>query len=239
MANSLDDSIDAYKDTFDYSLDNQLILNWYPQRVMEKMKSGSLLELGVGHGFTIQNFAKQVTEYTILEGSQKVIDEFNKNYDIPNIQIEKVFFEDYQTEKKFSNIVMGFVLEHVDDPKLIIEKYREHLELDGKLFIAVPNAESLHRRVGYEAGLLNDVCDLSDSDRLLGHKRYFKVKDMTKTVEDAGMKVCSVEGLFLKPLMTSQLKQLGLSSDILKAFMKIGVNYPELSTALLFECTNG
>jgi hypothetical protein len=105
------------------------------------------------------------------------------------------------------------------------------------LFIAVPNAGSLHRRVGVAAGLLSDIYNLSEQDRGFGHKRYFDCQSLTKLVNDAGLKIVTTEGLFLKPITTSQIKALALPPNVLEAFMKVGVAYPELSNAIYMEVT--
>lgn len=238
MKNELDNHIEAYRSDFDYSLDNELMLNWYPKRVIKKLNKGNILELGVGHGFSTDIFSKAVEEYTVIEGSKKVIDEFNANFKLQNVKIIESYFETFDSDKKYDNIIMGFILEHVDNPDLIIEKYIKYLKKHGKLFIAVPNAECLHRRIGYEANLLEDIEKLSEADLLLGHKRYFTVEKLKKLVARQGLKIVSLEGLFLKPLTTKQLINLNLSQEILNGMMATGVNYPELSAGILMECVS-
>ena len=235
MKNSLDDHINAYHDEFKYSIDNKLILNWYPERITEKMNNGSLLELGIGHGYTVNKFYNMVDSYKIIEGSQKVINFFKKRYAFPKLDIVKCFFENFDTNEKFDNIVMGFILEHVDAPDFIITKYKKFLAKNGKLFIAVPNSDALNRRIGFEAGLLDDLKHLSKADKLLGHKRYFNLSKLEKLVENSGMRVVSTEGIFLKPITTDQIRTLGFDDNILKAFFKVGINYPELCVAILME----
>ena len=136
MKNSLDAHIDAYHDKFKYSIDNRLILNWYPERVAKMMNNGSLLELGIGHGYTVNKFYDIVDSYKIIEGSREVINFFKKRYSFENLDIVKCFFENFDTNEKFDNIVMGFILEHVDDPGFIVAKYKKFLSKNGKLFIA-------------------------------------------------------------------------------------------------------
>ena len=49
----LDAFVQAYGEGFPYSLDNEIILGWYPDRILDRTPTKtSLLELGVGHGFT-------------------------------------------------------------------------------------------------------------------------------------------------------------------------------------------
>lgn len=234
-----DDFTDAYDPEFKYELDNRLILKWYPKRVALKMIAGSLLELGVGHGYSTREFAKIASDYVVLEGSERVIDLFRKNNpDLNSVNIAHTYFEEYKCKKTYNNIVMGFVLEHVDDPVGIIKQYKKHLDPEGKMFIAVPNSESMHRRVGNLSGLLDDIESLSDSDRELGHQRYFSVAKLRDIAKECGLKVLSEEGLFLKALTTGQLESLKLDDEVFEGFMQLGIGYPELSAGLLVELTH-
>ena len=234
-----DDFTDAYDPEFKYELDNRLILKWYPKRVALKMLSGNLLELGIGHGYSTREFAKIASDYVVLEGSERVIELFRKNNpDLNSIDIVQTYFEEYECKKTYHNIVMGFVLEHVDNPVEIIRKYKKCLHPEGKIFIAVPNSESMHRRVGNLSGLLDDMDSLSDADRQLGHQRYFSVSKLRNIAKQCGLMVLSEEGLFLKALTTGQLESLNLGNDVFEGFMQLGINYPELSAGLLVELTH-
>ena len=231
-----DDFATAYDPDFSYELDNRLILKWYPQRVAQKMLSGSLLELGIGHGYSTREFAKIASDYVVLEGSCQVIKKFrDNNPDLNSISIIHTYFEEYECDEAFDNIVMGFVLEHVDDPVTIIRKYKKCMNEQGRMFIAVPNSESMHRRVGKLSDMLDDLESLSDADLQLGHQRYFNVVKIRQIAKECGLKVISEEGLFLKALTTGQLESLQLSEEVFSGFMKLGVDYPELSAALLVE----
>lgn len=238
MENKLDKSVSFYGKDFDYELDNRLILNWYPTRVFEKMKTGNLLELGVGHGYSCRQFESKVSEYTILDGSTAVIKKFrDNNPDLNNVNIIETFFENYSSESTYDNIVMGFVLEHVEDPELILRKYRDLLSDDGKLFISVPNAGSLHRQLASLAGMLTNIEMLSQADHDLGHLRYFTVETLKSLVERCGYTIVSIEGLLLKPFTTSQITSLNLDDKIYQALMQKGIEYPELSAGILLEAT--
>lgn len=236
--NHLDTYSNAYTEQFPYELDNNLILHWYPKRLATKLNPGSLLELGLGHGYSTKEFLAIVDKYTVIDGSSSVIEQFKQNNpQLAELNLIHSFFEDFQTTERFDNIVMGFILEHVDDPIVILQYYQTLLSENGKLFIAVPNAESLHRRLGFHAGLLDDLHRLSDADLALGHQRYFDISTLTKLIEQSNMTIQSIEGLFLKPLSTAQLQSLSLSDEVYQSMMQMGIDYPELSTALLVECS--
>lgn len=237
--NNLDNNVNAYKKEFIYDFDNDIMLKYYPKRISEKLVKGSFLELGLGHGYTIQEFLKHVDGYTILEGSNAVINNFKTNEEkvYSKVNIIETYFENFETNKKYDNIIMGFILEHVENPDLILEKYKKLLSKNGKIFIAVPNAESLHRQIGFEAGYMSDLKSLSESDLLLGHRRYYDKKELLELAKRHQMKVLSIEGIFLKPLTTSQLQTLELSKEIINGMLEMGKKYPELSNAILMELT--
>ena len=54
-------------------------------------------------------------------------------------------------------------------------------------------------------------------------------------LEQAGYRIVRKEGVFLKPLMTSQLQPLGLSNEIIEGMCTVGIDYPELCCAVMFE----
>lgn len=233
---NLDSFANAYGDDFAYSFDNNIMLNWYPSRIIAGHKpSERVLELGVGHGYTCAKFSNHFEQYEVIDGSATVIEQFRVNFPDADLVLHEGYFEDFEPAQSFDLIVMGFVLEHVENPALILGRYREFLNPGGKVVVGVPNAESLHRRFGAAAGLLADMHALSAADHALGHLRSFTTTSLAALLEDTGYSVTSREGIFLKPLMTDQLKALELSDDILAGMCKVGQDYPELSAGLLFE----
>ena len=171
----------------------------------------------------------------VIDGSESVIAKFQKQYPLSGATIVHGFFEEYETTEQFDVIVMGFVLEHVDSPQQVLRHFRQFLAPGGRCFVAVPNAESLHRRFGHEAGLLPDMSALGDADKAFGHLRLYTVASLARELEECGYRVVAREGIFLKPFTTRQVASLDLSADILDGMCKVGVGYPELSNGLLFQ----
>ncbi len=239
MDNILDQHAVAYVGT-NYDFDNDILLNWYPQRIINSLShEASLLELGLGHGHTVKYFADSFKSYRILEGSRQVIQQFRTHHNDRNVSIVETFFEDFATSEKFDVISMGFILEHVSDPKAILKQYREFLSPNGRLYIAVPNAAVLNRRVGMLAGLLDDMTTLSDHDYVLGHKRYYTVDSLKDDIQASGFCVERLEGIYLKPLTTKQMIGLNLDERVIRALCHVGIDYPELSCGILAEVSKG
>jgi 2-polyprenyl-3-methyl-5-hydroxy-6-metoxy-1,4-benzoquinol methylase len=233
---NLNKFVNSYKSDFEFTFDNQIILNWYPRRILERApKSAKVLELGIGHGYTCKWFSEQFASYTVVDGSSAVIERHLKEYPDSRAQIVESYFENFETPERFDLIIMGFVLEHVENPNVILQRYKSFLNPGGRCYVAVPNAESLHRRFGQSAGYLNDFFSLSAADLSFGHRRVYSVEKLTEEMETCGYQILTKEGIFLKPLTTSQLKNINLSNEILEGMCRVGVEYPELCAALLFE----
>jgi len=236
MKNKLDTHVTAYKGENLYDFDNEILLTWYPQRIVMNSKGAdSILELGLGHGFTTNIFSNNFDRHVVLEGSPAVIQNFKDKFPECNAQIIETYFEEFYTEEKFDVIVMGFILEHVDDPFEIICRYKNYLSSGGKIFLAVPNAEVLNRRLGHLAGMLGDIETLSENDLLLGHKRYYTVNSLSAEVDRAGYQIDKMEGIYLKPFTTNQIISLNLSENVIRALCEVGVDYPELSCGILAQ----
>lgn len=236
MDNELDSHVRAYEGKQLYDFDNKIQLSWYPKRILELAPAaGSILELGLGHGIAADIFSGKFRRQVVLDGSPAVIGNFRKRYPGCGAEIVETVFESFTTGEKFDLIVMGYVLEHVENPAAILRRFREFLAPGGKVFAAVPNAEVLNRRLGHLAGLLPDLTQLSEHDRLLGHKRYYTVKTLTEEARCAGYKVERLEGIYLKPFTTKQIISLELDGAVIGALCAAGVAYPELSCGILAQ----
>lgn len=238
MANHLDIHVAAYQGRNPYDFDNEILLSWYPQRVVGRSPAArSVLELGLGHGFATEIFSRHFTRQLVLEGSNAVIENFRQRFPRCSAEICEAYFEEFQTDEKFDVIVMGFILEHVDYPQGIIRRYRDFLAPGGRMFVAVPNAEALNRRLGHLAGMLDDLEALSDNDRLLGHKRYYTLDTLRAEIERAGLSIASMEGIFLKPITTGQMLALKLEDGVIRGLCEVGIAYPELCSGILAEAS--
>lgn len=229
----------AYTDQFPYHGDEEALLAAYARKIVERLQGHQalrVLSLGIGGQRVSQAIRDRldVAEYHILEGAADIIARYQAETSPPaHVTVHHTYFEQAHFDRPFDAIEMGFVLEHVDDPGLILRRFRAFLKPTGVLFAAVPNARSLHRLLGHSAGLLPDLYALSQYDRELGHKRYFDGDSISRLVEDSGYTILDKVGLVLKPLTTSQLQQLSLAPDILDAFIDVGYGLPDICNGVL------
>lgn len=236
MNNTLDSHVQAYQGLSIYDFDNTIQLKWYPQRIVQfSQGAASLLELGLGHGITTEFFGRHFNRHVVVDASPAVIANFRQRYPESNVEIAESYFESFDTQERFDVIMLGYILEHVDDPVLILKHFRHLLAPGGRMFITVPNAEVLNRRLGHLAGMLDDMQELSDHDLLLGHKRYYTVESLRQDIAQAGYSVQRLEGIYLKPLSTSQMISLDLREEVIQALCMAAIDYPELSCGILAE----
>jgi 2-polyprenyl-3-methyl-5-hydroxy-6-metoxy-1,4-benzoquinol methylase len=232
----LDSEASEYKDNAKTSFENELILNWYPQRVLNRIETGkSILELGIGHGYTPIWFEKASARHVVIDGSKVVIDQFRINHPEYGGDIAYSYFEEFDTNDTFDYIIMGFILEHVDDPQLILKRFRKFLSPKGKLYIAVPNGKSLNRRLGLAMGMIDDIYSLNQNDLALGHKRQYCMESLRRDVEVNGLRITHSEGIYLKPFPLAVLQGLESAEQNFQALMEVGIDFPELCVAILIE----
>ncbi|MEO8870310.1 MAG: methyltransferase domain-containing protein [Granulicella sp.] len=239
----IDQESAAYVPGAAYYDDNITLLRASLEQILRRtatLPSISLLSLGVGHRHVVKGLIEgldgRLASYVIVEGSQEIIDLFNREVaPPPQVRLVHAYFEDFDTDQRFDVIEMGFILEHVTDPGLILERYKCFLEPGGRIMIAVPNAHSLHRLIGHSAGLLDDLHHLSEADIALGHRRYFNPVQIRSLVIESGLQVTDSAGLMLKPLTSAQLASLALGDQLITAMNEVAFGLPEVSNAIFIE----
>ena len=98
----------------------------------------------------------------------------------------------------------GICIRTSENPFKVLKRYK-NFESNGKLFIGVPNAKSLNRRIGLSLGKIQNIYDLNENDIKLG-QRQFCLDKLSDCVKKSGYKIINKEGLYLKPLPLSFLK---------------------------------
>jgi SAM-dependent methyltransferase len=239
------DGATGYRRDFPFHDENLAMLSWYSRRLADRLRERGarrVLSLGVGHRVVSRRLngllGSGVDWYGIVEGSAARIRELRDGEDVsPAVEVVHAYFEDYVPPHPVDAVEMGFVLEHVADPALLLRRYAGFLGPAGFLAIAVPNARSLHRLVGHRAGLLDDLYRLSEHDLALGHRRYFDLGSLRRLVADQGLHVAVCEGILLKPLTTSQLSRVDLEPRVVEALCEVGREYPDITNAIYMEAS--
>lgn len=187
----------------------------------------NLLEMGPAEGVMTELLAQTGKKMTLVEGSGLFCDSLRQRF--PQANVVHALFEEFQPEELFDNIILGHVLEHVNDPVDVLSRVKNWLKPGtGRVFAAVPNARSIHRQSAVIMGLLPQEDSLNEMDIHHGHRRVFNPESFRCAFSQAGLKVEVFGGYWLKPLSNKQLEE-DWTPEMLDAFMQLGERYPDIA----------
>lgn len=198
------------------------------------LRAGNLLEMGSAEGVMTEMLASTGRAITVVEGSSLFCDSLSQRF--PRIRVVHALFEDFNPQDRFDNIIMGHILEHVEDPVDILIKVRRWLRPGGCVFAAVPNARSLHRQAAVIMGLLSREDELNEMDQYHGHRRVFNPESFRSLFTLAGLRVDIFGGYYLKPLSAGQIES-HWSPAMVEAFMQLGERHPDIAGEIYLVAT--
>lgn len=189
-------------------------------------KSDFVLEIGPAEGVMTDLLAQKFPNLTVVEGADQFCKAIQSRH--PNITVVNALIESFSTNQKFDWIILGHVLEHVEKPIEILKALKPLLASNGRLFCAVPNANSVHRQAAVEMGLLNKNDQLNQTDLAHGHRRVYCPKTLRHDFEESDLNIEVFGGYWLKPLANSQIES-HWSTEMIRAFMTLGERYPDIA----------
>ncbi len=186
----------------------------------------SCLELGPAHGILTERLVESCDDVAVVDGSSQFCELLRKRF--ATIDVHHALFEDFVPERSYDTLVLGHVLEHVNDPVALLQRARTWINDGGVLLAAVPNANSLHRELAVELGMLATNDELNDTDRHHGHVRVYTPDRLRHDVESAGFTIDLLGGFWLKTLSNAQIEA-SSSPELLDACMVVGERHPEIA----------
>lgn len=134
----------------------------------------SIIDIGCGSGDVFNNI-KNLPIIDAVEPDQNLkkiaskLDLYNKIYN----SISEVDLSKYKL-----TTVLG-VLEHIENESEFLDQFKN----SNQIYITVPNAESFHRLVGVDAGIIDSPYELSFADYEIGHQRYYDQKSFMAVIK--------------------------------------------------------
>jgi 2-polyprenyl-3-methyl-5-hydroxy-6-metoxy-1,4-benzoquinol methylase len=191
------------------------------------MVGDSVLEMGPAEGVMTELLVATGKKLTLVEGSALFCDSLRRRF--PHVQTIQSLFEEFQPNELFDNIIMGHVLEHVEDAVDILSRAKQWLKPGtGRLFAAVPNARSLHRQAAVIIGILREEDTLNEMDLHHGHRRVFNPESFRNAFARAGLKIKIFGGYWIKPVSNAQIEA-SWTPEMVEAFMVLGERYPDIA----------
>lgn len=235
-----------YQDTEDrkYAYNFDSVLRRYMIRAFEPfMPAGRALELGCFEGGFTELLVPYYRELTVVEASSDLVEAARRRVG-PAVRFVASRFEDASLpEGSFDAGFLIHTLEHVDDPTAVLRKVSRWLSGEGRLFIAVPNANAASRQIAVNMGLISHNAAVTEGEFAQGHRRTYAFDTLERDVVAAGLPIFHRGGVFFKPLANFQFDKLMGGDVISEAYLegcyKLGMQYPDLCASIFVVCGRG
>lgn len=243
--NEFKDSDSSANEKYAYSFDFDVMHPFMVRTFEPFFRPGTCLELGSHKG----DFTRRLVPYfgslaiTCVEASLEAIGVANSKLN-PDICFVNSPFEDAVLPRRYDNVVMTHVLEHLDDPVLVLKRINdEWLAEGGRLFLVCPNANAPSRQIAVKMGLIthNSAVTLAEAEH--GHRCTYTLDTLERDAAAAGLGVVLRSGIFFKALANFQWDRLLqtdiISEEYLEGCYKLGQNYPDLCASIFLLCERG
>ena len=204
---------------------------------------GSLLELGSFKGEFTKRFLTRFDDVTCVEASDEAIVEARLKIG-DKAEIINSTFETVTLRRKYDNIILTHVLEHLDNPGQVLRRINEEWLIEGgRFFLVCPNANAPSRQIAVKMGLLSHNAAVSQAELSHGHRITYTLDTLERDARAAGLKVVHRSGIFFKALANFQWDRL-LQTDIispeyLEGCYQLGQQYPDLCSSIFLLCEKG
>jgi 2-polyprenyl-3-methyl-5-hydroxy-6-metoxy-1,4-benzoquinol methylase len=235
------------KDTADrlyaYSFDFDVMHPYMIRSFEPFFRDGSLLELGSFKGAFTRRLLDYFDDITCVEASGVAIEEARKQLGEKASFIHSAF-ETVVLPKNYDNILLTHVLEHLDDPVLVLKRVNdEWLAQRGRLFLVCPNANAPSRQIAVKMGLIAHNAAVTAAEAQHGHHCTYSLDTLERDAVAAGLNVVHRSGIFFKALANFQWDRLLqtdiISKEYLEGCYKIGQLYPDLCSSIFLVCERG
>lgn len=206
-------------------------------------KEGSLLELGSFKGDFTKRFLPYFDDITCVEASGVAIEEAKQKLG-DKVKFVNSLFEKATLPKRYDNIVLTHVLEHLDDSVLVLKRINdEWLAEGGRFFLVCPNANAPSRQIAVKMGLISHNAGVTPAEAEHGHRCTYSLDTLERDAVAAGLRVVHRSGIFFKALANFQWDRLLntdiISKDYLDGCYKLGQLYPDLCSSIFLMCERG
>ena len=234
---------DAKGDKYAYRFDFDVMHPFMIESFERFFNKGCLLELGSFKGDFTRRFLPYFDDVTCVEASDSAIAEAKQKLG-DKVKFVNSLFEEANLPKRYDNIVLTHVLEHLDDPVLVLKRINyEWLAENGRFFLVCPNANAPSRQIAVKMGLISHNAAVTPAEATHGHRCTYTLDTLERDAVAAGLKVIHRSGIFFKALANFQWDQL-LQTDIvseeyLTGCFKLGQLYPDLCSSIFLMCERG
>lgn len=237
------ETVDSSERLYAYNFDFDVIHPFMIRSFEPFFVSGNVLELGSFRGDFTRRLVNLFSDVTCVEASESAMEVARQALG-SDVTLINGKFETVQLTKRYSNIVLTHVLEHLDDPVAVLKRINdEWLSEGGRLFLACPNANAPSRQIAVKMGLISHNAAVTPAEQAHGHRCTYSLDTLERDAVQSGLRPVYRSGIFFKALANFQWDRL-LNTDIisdeyLEGCFQLGQLYPDLCSSIFLVCEAG
>ncbi len=231
---------DAADHQYAYDFDHDVMHGYMIRSFRPFFVPGSCLELGSHEGRFTERLIAEFDDLTCVEASDAAITTMRSRLDADVPCIHSTF-ESVDLPRRYDNVVLTHVLEHLDDPVSVLRRVNEEWLTDGgRLFVACPNANAPSRQIAVKMGLISHNSAITEAERAHGHRITYSLDTLERDARAAGLRILHRSGIFFKALANFQWDRLLqtdiISDEYLEGCYQLGQIYPDLCSSVFLVC---
>lgn len=217
--------------------------------LMLSCKHDTVLEIGCG----MEPLFEYVSDYkqmVIVEpGDTFILNAERKARESgSNVVCIQGFFEEKldqikDTCENYDFIVLSSLLHEVEEPEKLLKSIYQICSEATIVHVNVPNANSLHRLLAKEMGLIQDVHELSNLQKTMQRNSVFDLNSLCDIVNKCGFQVMQKGTYFPKLLSAGQMEKMlqqGIvREDIFEGLNKMIKYVPEFGSEIFVQVKKG
>ena len=209
---------------------------------LDRRPEAKTLEIGSFDGIMTDLLLQYFSHVNVVEASTDLARTVASKLG-ESVKVHNCLIEDFETTEKFDNIFLVHTLEHLDEPKPVLDAINGLLSENGKAFIMVPNANALSRQIAVGMGLVSHNSAVTDSEAAQGHVRTYSLDTLENEIDSSELVSERSGGVILKTLANFQFDE-GLEAGIVSpayvaSAFKLGLKYPDFCSSIYVICSKG
>jgi SAM-dependent methyltransferase len=210
---------------------------------LRNFEHSQFLEIGCGP-FPLFNKIVDFDNMLVLEPSKefyeiaKTQSKDNDKIKIINDSIEN--YTDKLQNYTFDFIVIGGFLHEISNPDIVLKSIRSLCSVNTVVYSFVPNANSFHRLLAFEMGLIESIYQKSEQDKLFEREKVYDMDEFNKLFTINGFNILKSGSYFIKPFSHGQMNKLLengiIDKRVINGLEKMKKYMPNLGAELFNIC---
>lgn len=214
---------------------------------INKYKHDTILEVGCAMDPLFSEF-DDFKELIIIEPSELFCNYAEKTIVTQNKLKSKVkIINDYLenatdrlADYEFDFIVLSCVLPEIENETEFLQKLKLLCNKNTIIHIDTPNANSFHRLLAYEMGLVNSSLELSANNANFNQKKVYNIDSLSRLIIDNGFTIIDSGSFIVKPFTHDQMYKMMenkiIDEKVLAGLDKMTKYLPELGSEIYLNC---